>query len=913
MNRQVTFAVKSALGLAMLAPAALAYGQAAPASANSAGLEEVVVTGIRFSVQQSLDQKRNADTVQDVITAEDIGKMPDKNIADSLQRVPGITISSAGASEGGFDENDRVSMRGTNPSLTQTLINGHNVAAGDWFVLNQTGSVGRSVSYTLLPSELVSSIVVEKSSSASLVEGGVAGSINIITRKPLDIDKPVTFEASMGAVYADLPKKTDPQLSGLFSWHNDDRSFGILIQGFSEKRHLQRDGVELLGYDTIAPGSPIALAHPDLSGVQYPTDIGAALFTQTRTRTGGLVDIEWKASDSLTFDLSGFTSNLNAPNFNRNYLLWNTHYINAGQGQAPDAGYTVVNNTLTNATFTGVPGTNYGIYDQISRPNEKESSNFVNLDTDWKANDALSFALQLGTSQGIGKTPTQDVSETAPDVGGGASWTLHGISGGPDFALLNTVNNTPTPGGVPVAFGWIFGAENVEVVDKENWGKLDGDYKMTGSAWTDLKFGVRLEKHDRVSLGAIAQGPTGGSNPATYPTTYSNYPDDFNSFGGNIPKDIWYWTPAQLAAYNNSSNVTRDPIARVYIPDGWYEVHEKTDAAYIQGDFKGDGWSGNVGVRFVRTDEDTVNYAQDSSVTATTPGAILTSAFGPYVARPVSHTYNDVLPSANLKVNLAPDLLARFAASETMTRADYSSLAGFTSLGAPPTVNQAGSGTGGNPDLKPIVSTDLDAGIEWYFAKHSMLSATAFYMDLRNYVAFGSKPLTEFSFSNQFPQGQNLNYILSVPVNAKGRVDGIELAYVQSFNDNWGMAANFTYADGKQTSNLPPSGDDRLVGTSKTTYNVNGYYENSHFSARVAYNYRSEFYSGLDRSTAFSQAGIGYLSASLAWTIDENFSVTLDGQNLNNPTLKYFALNETQPRAFYENGRQYYLNLRLKF
>ncbi len=916
MNRQVTFAVKSALGLAMLAPAALVYGQAAPASAPA--LEEVVVTGIRFSLERSLDAKRAAESVVDVITAEDIGKMPDKNIADSLQRVPGITISSAGASEGGFDENDRVSMRGTNPSLTQTLINGHNVAAGDWFVLNQTGTVGRSVSYTLLPSELVGQVVVHKSSEASLVEGGVAGSIDIITRKPLEFGKPVTFEASLGEVYADLPKKGDPQLSGIFNWRNDDRTFGVLIQGYSEKRHLQREGVELLGYDTIAAGSPIALAHPDLSGVQYPTDIGAALFMQTRTRTGGLIDVELAPSDSLHFDLSGFTSNLDAPNYNRNYLLWNTHYINSGAGQSPDPGYVVNNNTLTSANFTGVPGTFYGVYDQISRPNEKESSNFVNLDTNWKATDQLSFLLQLGISQGEGKTPTQDVAETLPDQGGGASYSLNGVSGGPNFNLANTVNSTPTPGGVPVAFGWIFGAQNVDVKDKETWAKLDGTFKVTDNgSWTDLKFGARAEKHGRTSTGAIAQGPTfttpGGTSTSQYPTTFSNYPSNFDSFGGTIPTNIWYWTPAQLAAYNSPTDVNRDPITRVYIPDGWLEVHEKTDAAYVQADFKGSSWSGNVGLRLVRTDEASVVYAQDSSVTATTPGAVTTSAFGPYVGRPVDHTYNNVLPSANLKLELDKDLIARFAVGQTMTRADYSALAGLTSLGAPPQGTTPGSGSTGNPDLKPVVSTNVDAGLEWYFAKRSLLSATAFYMDLKNYIAYSTKPLNELSFSSQFPTGANLNYLLSVPINADGRVEGLELAYQQALSDNWGLAANFTYADGKQTSNLPASGDDRLVGTSKTTYNLSGYYEDAHFSARVAYNYRSSFYSGLDRSTAFSQDSIGYLSASLAYTYDQNWSVTLDGQNLNNPTLKYYALNTTQPRAFYENGRQYYLNLHVKF
>src|ERR1044072_7407983 len=194
MNR-ITLAVKSALGLALMAPPAVVFAQAASGGDD---LQEVVVTGIRASVQQSIDAKRNADSVQEVISAEDIGKMPDKNVADSLTRVPGVTTSSASANEGGFDENDRVSMRGTNPSLTQTLINGHNVGSGDWFVLNQTGTVGRSVSYTLLPSELINQVLVHKSSEASLVEGGVAGSSTIITRRPLDFKDPMTFQASAG-------------------------------------------------------------------------------------------------------------------------------------------------------------------------------------------------------------------------------------------------------------------------------------------------------------------------------------------------------------------------------------------------------------------------------------------------------------------------------------------------------------------------------------------------------------------------------------------------------------------------------------------------------------------------------------------------------------------------------------------
>src|ERR1700722_16905641 len=310
MNR-IAFAVKSALGLAMLVPPSLALADAA---SDAGAMDEIVVTGIRKSLDVSLEVKRSSTELTEVVTAEDIGKMPDKNVADSLARLPGVTTSAAGANEGGFDENDRVSMRGTNPSLTQTLINGHGVAAGDWFVLDQVQTVGRSVSYTLLPSEIMSKVVVQKSSSASLTEGGVAGSVDIITRKPLEFSKEFTLEASAGAVYADLPSHGAGQYSALAKFKNDANNFRVMLQLFSETRDLRRDGIEVLGYDTIAPGSAVATAHPDLANVQYPTEIGAAFFTQRRERNGGMADLEFKPTDDLTLDLSVFSSRLIASN-----------------------------------------------------------------------------------------------------------------------------------------------------------------------------------------------------------------------------------------------------------------------------------------------------------------------------------------------------------------------------------------------------------------------------------------------------------------------------------------------------------------------------------------------------------------------------------------------------------------------
>jgi iron complex outermembrane recepter protein len=908
MNR-IAMAVKSALGLAFLVPSSMAL--AATAAPDDPALQEIVVTGIRQSVQASLDAKRNAVDFVDIVSAEDIGKLPDKNIADSLARVPGVTTSSAGANEGGFDENDRVSMRGTNPSLTQTLLNGHNIATGDWFVLNETGTVGRSVSFTLLPSEIVSQLRVDKSSSASLVEGGVAGSVDIITRKPLDFANNFTLQASAGAIYATLPDKTDGQYSALGAWKNNANNFGVMLQLFSETRHLRRDGSEILGYETIAPGSTIALSNPDLSGVQYPALVGATEFTQKRERNGGLFDMEFKPLDNLTFDLNAFSSRLLAPNLNDNYLFFGSRVLAQGNGQAPLPGYTVAGNTLTSAQFAPVAGTAYGVYDQISRPSSEASTHFVDLDTTWGVTDSFSLFGQIGYSWGDGKTPEQDVSETNPGTGAGATYKLNGLGAAPDFAFGSTNNSTPTPGGVPVPFGFIFGDQFVDVKDSEAYAKIDATYKFQTDYFHDLKFGARFDKHDRTSNGVVGQGPTAAGGTAPYPTGFSNYPSNYDTFGGTHPSDVWYWSPAQLAAYNSPANVVRDPAVRLDF-NSMFEVYEKDTAGYVQGDFGGSNWAGNVGVRVVHTQEDIVNY---TAVDPSTPGSTF-SLFGQFIGVPISHSYTDVLPSFNLKIDVAPDLIARFAASETMTRADYSQLAGAVSLGGvaltpPGTPQPSGSGTGGNPDLKPIKSNNFDAGIEYYFAKQSLLSATLFYMDLKNYVSFGTTQRDILTFGAGAPGGKLVPYLLSTPVNAQGRVKGAEIAYQQAFTDNLGFIGNYTYADGRQTS-LVTNGDDRLVGTSKNTYNVQGYFENKVFSARVAYTYRSAFFSGLDRNTAFSQEAMGALSASFVYNITDQFSVQLDGQNLNNPILKYSALNENQPRAFYKSGAQYFLTARFK-
>lgn len=917
----LTMSIVAALGMSGVAQAQDA-GQSDKDKAKD--LDTVVVTGIRGSVEKSLDVKRDAKAHVEVVSAEDIGKMPDKNVADSLQRLPGVTISSAGASEGGFDENDRVSMRGTNPSLTLTQINGHPVSSGDWFVLNQSDNAGRSVSYTLLPSSLVSQVVVHKTSQASLAEGGVTGTVDIITRKPLDFAKTFTGNVSIGGVYSDLPNKTDSQFSALLNFRNAASTAGVMLQVFDENRSLRRDGVEVLGYDQIsnAAGSPtkdFADAHPDLNGVWYPRMIGAALFEQKRERRGGLLEVQFKPTDDFSIDLSGFVSKLNASNYNRNYLLYNPRTIGANVPISP--GYVVRNNTLVSAVFPGTAGAQYGLYDMIARPDEKASTTYLSLDANWAPSEKFNMDFKLGTSTGHGETPTQNVAEWR--VGGtGASWGLNGIDEAASFSLNE---NTSAPQS-NLALDWIFGLQNLDIVDKDKWGQIDAEYFIDSGALSSLEFGVRFANHDRESANVIAQGPAcinssgavvgfdwsqanwcpvgtrSPADPANRPSSYQNYPGDFGSgFGGNFPSNVWYYSAADMATYNVLT--TRDPVDRRY-PVYEFGLKEKTTAAYAQLNLEGERWNGNVGVRLVKTSQDVMQYLAGGN--ASTPGSVGT-AWGYFTPQVVENDYTDVLPSANFKFDVADDLVARFAVTKTLARPDYSALAGGLSLSPPNGPNDVGGGTSSNPNLKPIRSTNFDAALEWYYAPRALLSASVYYMDLQSYIGRGQSVQQFLTFDQAHPNGYLGNYLVTSQVNTKGTVKGLELAVEQPIGENFGISANFSYTDAKEDNGHP------LLGASKNVFNLVGYFENEHLNARVAYNYRSHFYNGIDRLSAFNQDDTRNVSASIGWKFNDMVSISLDGMNLTNEKLKYYADNKDQPRGIYTNGRQYYFNVRLSF
>lgn len=886
--------------------AAVAQEAAPPASTEATDLDAIVVVGIRGSLEKSLNTKRDAGSRVEAVSAEDIGKLPAKNVADTLQQLPGVNISSSSATEGGFDEADRVSLRGTNPSLTQTLVNGHGVGTGDWFVLSQVANVGRSVSYSLFPAEIVDQVVVHKSSEAKLVEGGSAGSVNIITRKPLQYTDKFTASASVGAVHADLPDKTDPQLSALFNWKNDADTAGVLLQAFYQKRHLRRDGQEVVGgYGQIGYDAPVTETNPDLAGVYYPNLLGAVLFEQKRERKGGSIDIQVKPSDNLTLGLNGFYSKLEADNYNRNYMMWGSQFVNVC---APDAGYTVNNGVLTHATYGAcAPNpddvTPFGVYDMISRPGASSSTHYVTFDADWWASDSLQFKFQAGTTKGKGSSPTQDVLETglAPDAG--ASWSMRGIRKAIDWSLggdNTAATHLPNK-------GWIFGGQGIEVIDKEDWFSADGTVHFFDGVLASLDFGLRHARHERRNDYEIAQGPnwaTDWTNIANYPTSAGRYPGNFgNGLGGQFPGGIWYYTPEQLKQINEEF-ANRSFPERFYFSDV-YSVEERSSAAYVQANFAGDRWSGNLGLRYVRTESD-IGFTQALPVDSGIPGAITGSAFGDYLPVTVDNDYNKLLPSANFKYDVTEDMVLRLAASQTMTRPDFSALAGSLSL-----ADLTHTGSGGNPLLKPLVSTNFDVSWEWYFAPRALLSVSLFSMDLKDYITFGTETIQYKDQAASHEAGTDIyaDYDVSIPVNMDGKLTGFEIAYQQPIGEYFGVAANYTRANGDLDDGKP------LNGASRNTWNVSGYFENEQFNARLSYTFREAFFAGVSRTDAFYQDDFGTLSASLGYKINDSMSLSLDGLNLNNPKYSYYTETPVgvQQYAMYSNGRQYYLTFRWKY
>ena len=871
--------------------------------------DAVIVTGIRKSLQSALKQKRSSDRVEEVITAEDIGKFPDKNVADSLARATGVNVVTGSANAGGFGENERISIRGTDPELNLTLMDGHNMATGDWFVLDQTGG-GRSFNYSMLPSEVVGTVEVIKSASADLVEGGIGGVVDVHVRKPLDLPAN-TFAASAQALYATRPDKVTPNVSGMWSWRNDARTFGFLAGAFYEKRDFRRDGQEVLGYSTF---TNFANSGKDLN---VPSLIGSAFFQQERIREGGNFVAQWKPSDTLEVDVSGLYTHLKADNTNSNFMMWGSklgvlnsdHYVDDGHGNqvlvhalgVNDPGsdltaYTAEGDYVTSASWKQDATTNTQsvVQDDIFR-NAHSDSYDLNVDFIWKPTDRLGVKAQIGHTAGEGDTDNT------------AAWETYWQGTGASYKLGNPVTSVSYPGlgsDPTVAsylnndYSWSWGGQ-VKSPDKESYAKADLDYEFGDGILKDILFGGRLTDHTRelndIAYSWAGNGANNGSNAIGLGTVYtgqqtpSNYGEDL---GGSIP-GYTYSNEAKVYNYLDTHNGGR--IFGFYAPAS-FAVHEKTQAAYVMAKLGGDMWRGNIGVRAVHTDETSIQYTTNvPDGTPTTP-----SVFGDYAEVDIKHAYWDYLPSANLVIKPNDTVVIRASASEVMTRPGYAQLAGAYSLDD---TNYTGT-AGGNPDLDPYKATQYNLGLEYYYAPEALFSVTVFDLDISNYI-------TQNTFHGFYKDALNKtghDFVLTGPANGgKATDNGFEVNLQQPVAGGFGFIANATYSDGKTKSG------DVIDGNSKWTYNLTGYYENDKVSARLAYNFRSKFKSGVDRATPMWQDDYGTLDGSFSYNVSDHIALTFDAQNLLDHKLYYFVGNPSIPRAIYDYGQTFYAGVRLKY
>lgn len=879
-------------------------GAVRPAAGDSAGQQDtgssddIVVTGIRAAQIASIDAKRNSSAIADIISAEDIGKFPDKNVAEALQRVPGIVINRE------FGEGERVSLRGTAPNLTKTLVNGHSIATADWFILEQL-SATRSFNYLTLPAEIVGQLDVYKSSQADVEEGGIGGVINVHTRHPLDLPS-WSINASVQGVYSERSKKFDPQASGLVSWKNDAGTFGVLLGGVYQRRDIRRDGLEILGYQS-------ATSTTGQTG-QIGSLIGSALFQQKRERYGGNVELQFKPSDNLEIVATGLYARFNANNSNQNYLAWTANALGGG-GTLTNA--TLQDGTFVKGTVTSSGGGTTGravVYDTFYREAYAETWS-ADLDVSLRTGGGGLLHLKGGYTRAVGQTSNQFLDE-----GGAPGAFTFDITGRVPQVSFAGVRPT-VPNDLVYDFSNISFAGNV---DKEKYAYADFEQPFDGGFLSAIKIGGKYTDHDRSS--ALLQ------------TTYAPFftgltcggracvSSDFA--GGSLPSDFLsnIALPGTLTNYYNVDvNKVRSILlgqpaanrAEVINPPSNYSVNEKTYGGYVvvkAGSPQAPGFHANIGLRVVRTEQTSRGYAL--GVPASTPGA-QSNAFGTYAPVVVKRGYTDILPAINVWFDLNPQTVLRFGAGRTIARPDYTDIVPNVNL------NQGAlTGDGGDPRVDRYQSDDLNLSLEYYPDRQTIVAGALYYKFIDSYIVNRTvqetypiqtttpnlsrcTPAAGFSATNPL---YNCLFDINRRSNGSGgRNFGVELQLSRRLFGPFGAILNYTYSDAKSDSGDP------IPGNSRHSFNATAYFENSMLSLRLSYNYRSAFFINIDRASPLNQGKTQSLDFSGSLKLTDNISLTADAVNLTNDKIYQYAGTETRFRALYDNGRIFYVGARVKF
>ncbi|RDS82332.1 TonB-dependent receptor [Dyella monticola] len=898
--------------------------------ANAKQLGTVTVVGIRASLQQSMDTKRNADAIVDAITATDIGKFPATNVAEALAQVPGVTLDHL------FGATQRVSIDGIDPSLNLSYLDGHPVAQALWLYGD---SPNRGFNYSLLPAEILGQLEIYKTPEARLPEGSLGGTVFMHTVQPLDVAAN-TLSGSFGTNYNDMTDKNRPNGSVFYSWHNASKTFGVDVSMQHYEQDTSREGQEIFGYTAIGapktatsagiPGSP-AFVNPYIGGLVtsgvlkptdvFPTEINSANFEQIEKRNSIFVNLQYKPNEHFDSTLSLMYMTDSLDNINTSlYPIAGFNYAGITSLGAPNAA-----GVISNGIQSGTPclqATSCTSTADTYEDNDARASYIRTKGIDWRGTyygDGWRLGGQVGVS-----TSNNVISQAFKEIyyGGGFAWS---IPNGFNFSNLSTANNPNY--WADNDFGGNIGYKPYHA--RDTYAQVDFSKDFDGFV-NELLVGARYASHWESQSLLIYRGvPNMTLNQIGYGGLSNLQGASSIGLSGSSISHVQTcgYTCIFNAVLNNGPLTANDPV------DYWdntFNVQQQNTAVYGQANFGTDNMHGNLGVRWVKTQTTSYGYYVPSSCQVAGADGIVpwncnfTAGTG-YIG--VQTTHYNFLPAFNIAYNLTPDLILRGAASETVAYAPYNELAPY--FEANDTVLTA---TAGNPNIKPYRSVNFDTSLEYYFNNQSVVSLSGFYKNVLNYVTQETTPQTHENGSwgtlYPGPTGTQLvtngmcntagqcTYQVTAPVNGgRAKVKGAAISYQQAFGDSgFGLRANYTYSDSRTVQTI--QGADWLPYNSKNSYTLAPYFEQGPYSASISYNYRSKYLAGgyVAGATSAYTGSYKELDASVAYAISKNFSLSFDMLNMLNSVYKqYDGPTNAELLNEYVSGREFMLEAHFKF
>ena len=894
MNRRKT--LTQLIRLSLIPALALSAGTAVAQDAEEESiLEEVIVTGMRASLQDALATKRSADQIMDAISAEDIGKFPDENIGEALQRIPGVSLDrEAGEGKG-------ISIRGLGAGLSQVTVNGQVMASTE-------GS--REFNYSVLDSAMVSALEVWKSPVASQVEGSVGGTVNIKTRSPLDY-KSTRINATLGGQYEDLTDDWGSKLTGSLITQNDSQTLGLSISANYSDRLTRSDQVIIPGWTGIDETHPdwssrgwedLAAAN-GLDYLFYPMDASSRIRTYDRERYGGDMTLSWRPSDEMEFNLRGFYSVLDDWDTNNSAQVRIRDLVQGGGRDVNDYEWQFNGNNAVffDATDANIRGGWRGYRNIATLREWKWSSKGASLDFDWQLSDTRSLYFAIGSNSGSGDKLTYPAADFRDAVGFSVDLRQDPRfpqsiidGGGLDDSLMDlwTLSINDQYDEVDKAFA------QVDFSNDVSWGHIITvraglRYNDDSTDHTQVRHAANRDGTDGWTLDDFAWR-NGDQNYVVPGFTYLN--DTLPPLNGTFTQVDFKKILEQFPRDSRESEIRYNES---------YLVDEETLAAYIQFDLDGTlfglPYRGNFGIRYYDTDLTSSGWLDQAGD----------------ITGKVERSYSDWLPSLNLTTVLSENLLLRIGAARVMARADQEDLA----LAGTYNLTEETARVG-NPNLDPFEANTFDLSLEWYLNDAGMLQGGIFYKDIDSFISNGQ---IEGGVPVDIGGGEIVIFDAIGPINGDGgTVKGFEIAYQQVFSflpgfwGGFGTQLNYTYTDsdvsipyfeGGRTFSMP------LEGLSQDSANLVLFWENDTFSVRGAYNYRDSFLSNRSNTQGnpvFTDT-YGQFDLSANWSITKNLTLSVAGINLNDEARYQYFLTPDRLLAHRASGKRYSVTLRARF